>query len=455
MIADLDVAVPVAIACLIVSALCSGTEIALFSIRRLARGQLAQGKRFTDRRILDMLERPRRVTEALLIGSEGSNAVLAVLAFAVLRQHYALGPAMGLAIAVALPLIVLVTDITANTLAGKAPLAWTRLCVLALDVLRIAVLPLRLVIRAATAVVLGPFGAAARQRPAHDLSEEEFRTLVDAGSVQGQVDARERRLIHRVFEFNDKDVSQVMTPRDRIFALSYELPAQRLVKELAARGFSRVPIYQRSLDNVRGILNAKDLVRTAAGQPLGRPLGDLLHEPLFVPRTTPVKRLFLTFKQKKVHMAIVVSEYGKVLGLVTMDDLLAQIFGRLRDERTVLQDTIPPGRALRVPEARTDLASGPIAVPGAGGARDGRDPPGGIEADATPRGARDPAIPTPAEDDRSGPMIQPDPSPGAANRALDPPPRPVHDADEVTPPATDLAELQRTGSGLGDRGSSS
>src|SRR5262245_58579572 len=128
---------------------------------------------------------------------------------------------------------------------------------------------------------------------------------------------------------------------------------QRLTREVASRGFSRVPIYQKSLDNVRGILNAKDLVRTAAGQPVNRPLGELLHEPLFVPRTTPVKRLFLTFKQKKVHMAIVVSEYGKVLGIVTMDDLLAQIFGALRDERAELQSSIPPGRLrVRTPPGR-------------------------------------------------------------------------------------------------------
>jgi putative hemolysin len=449
---DLELVVPIAIACLIGSALCSATEIALFSIRRLERGQLAQSKRLLDRRILAMLERPRRVTETLLIGSEACNAVLAVLAFAKLRERFALWPAMGLAIAVALPLIVLITDITANTLAGKAPLAWSRLCVLPLDALRVAVLPLRLVIRAATAVVLGPFGAAARHRPSHDLSEEEFRTLVDAGSVQGQVDPRERRLIHRVFEFNDKNVGQVMTPRDRIFALSYDLPAQRLVKELAARGFSRVPIYQRSLDNVRGILNAKDLVRTTAGQPLGRPLGELLHEPLFVPRTTPVKRLFLTFKQKKVHMAIVVSEYGKVLGLVTMDDLLAQIFGRLRDERADLQDTIPPWRGARMLEARTDIATGPIPAVGAGGARDPHGASGGEVGPAG--GPREPAAPTPADDERSGPLIQPDLSPGASIGVLDPPPRPVHDADEVTPPATDLGELQRTGQGSGDGGSS-
>ena len=342
----------------------------------------------------------------------------------------------------------------AKTLAAKAPLVWSRLCAFPLSVFALIAAPARMVVQAVTGLVLKPLGVVARPRPEHDLSEEEFRTLVDAGSAQGQVDARERRLIHRVFEFNDKNVGQVMTPRERIFALSYDLPAQRLVKEVAARGFSRVPIYQKSLDNIRGILNAKDLVRTTAGQPLGRPLGELLHEPLFVPRTTPVKRLFLTFKQKKVHMAIVVSEYGKVLGLVTMDDVLAQIFGRLRDERTVLQDTIPPGRGLRVPEARSDVATGPIAAPRAGGARDGRDAPAGSEADAA-RGAPEPAAPTPADDDRSGPLIQPDASPGAENPALDPPPRPIHDVDEVTPPATDLADLQRPGQGRDDRESSS
>jgi len=403
-IGELEVAVPLAIACLAVSAFCAGTEVALFSIRRLERGQLAQSQRFTDRRILALLERPRPLIVTVLIGTQACNAVLGVLAFLVLRQRFAAWPALWLAIAIAAPLIVLVTEITARTVAAKAPLAWSRLCVLPLSGFALVVAPVRLVIQAITAVVLAPFGGAVRQRPAQDLSEEEFRTLVDAGSVQGQVDARERRLIHRVFEFSDKNVGQVMTPRDRIFALSYDLPAQRLVKEVAARGFSRVPIYQRSLDNIRGILNAKDLVRTTAGKPLGRPLGELLHEPLFVPRTTPVKRLFLTFKQKKVHMAIVVSEYGKVLGLVTMDDLLAQIFGVLRDERAELQNTIPPGRAPRVAAEVRDIATGPIGAPG-------------------------PAV-------------------------LDPPPRPIHVVDEVTPPATDIAEFQRSGQG-DDRGRSS
>jgi putative hemolysin len=275
----------------------------------------------------------------------------------------------------------------------------------------------RWVVQGATAVILRPLGDAVRARPARDLSEEEFKNLIDAGSAQGQVDARERRLIHRVFEFNDKNVGQVMTPRERIFALAYDLPAQRLVREIATRGFSRVPIYQKSLDNVRGIVNAKDLVRAAAGQPLGRPLAELLHEPLFVPRTTPVKRLFLTFKQKKVHMAIVVSEYGKVLGLVTMDDLLAQIFGALRDERAELQNTIPP-----------PMNKGRARTPAAGVATDGAVPEPALAPELSESVARG--------EDGSGP-----------NRMLDPPVRPIHEVDEVTPPAIDVAELVRGDAG--------
>jgi CBS domain containing-hemolysin-like protein len=430
-IADLSLAIPLAIACVVISAFCAGTEVALFSIRRLEREQLAQGKRFSDRRITAMLERPRRLIATVLVGNEACNALLAVLAFEVLYRHYGEWTSFWLAIAVALPVIVLVTEITAKTLAGKAPLGWSRLCVLPLAAFSLIVTPVRLVVQGFATLLLRPLGVAARPRATRDLSEAEFRTLVDAGSAQGQVDARERRLIHRVFEFNDKNVGQVMTPRERIFALSYDLPAQRLVKELAARGFSRVPIYQKSLDNVRGILNAKDLVRTTAGQPLGRPLGELLHEPLFVPRTTPVKRLFLTFKQKKVHMAIVVSEYGKVLGLVTMDDLLSQIFGVLRDERAELQNSVPMRRVpAAASEVKPDAGTGPVLAPV-------------IVDEAVPlvRPADDDLVHR--GDDRSGPVTPPDSTLGTGLGVLDPPPRPIHVVDEVTPPATDLHELTR------------
>ena len=402
-LSQLSVAIPLATLCVLVSGFCSGSEVALFSLRRIDREQLAHSDSALDRRIIKLLERPRRLIATVLIGNEAFNSVLAVLALIVVghlvhvRSPWALA---ALALGVSLPLIVLVAEVASKTIAAKAPLTWARLCVLPLSAFAVVVTPLRLVVSFVAEILLRPLGDGARTRPARDLSEQEFRSLVDAGSAQGQVDARERRLIHRVFEFSDKNVGQVMTPRDRIFALSYDLPMQRLVKEIAARGFSRVPIYQKSLDNVRGIVNAKDLVNVATGQPTTRPLNDLLHEPLFVPRTTPIKRLFLTFKQKKVHMAIVVSEYGKVLGLVTMDDLLAQIFGVIRDERAALQAS---NANLKPPRARTP------GIPGAA-----------VGYDTGP-------IPKETSD---------------GNDMLDPPPRAIFPEDEVTPPAVDVEELR-------------
>jgi hypothetical protein len=155
-----------------------------------------------------------------------------------------------------------------------------------------------------------------------------------------------------------------------------------------------------------------------------RPLADLLHEPLFVPRTTPIKRLFLTFKQKKVHMAIVVSEYGKVLGLVTMDDLLAQIFGVLRDERAALQQSIKPG-SRRAPTPLPGVPAGPM--------RDDQSVP--VRADSDPGKADSGPVGTiQREDTRPGSDV---------NGILDPPPlhSPVHPPEEITPPAVDISDL--------------
>jgi hypothetical protein len=245
-----------------------------------------------------------------------------------------------------------------------------------------------------------------------------------------------------------------------------------------------VPIYQKSLDNVRGVINAKDLVRAAAGLVQNRPLAELLHEPLFVPRTTPVKRLFLTFKTRKVHMAVVVSEYGKVLGLVTMDDLLAQIFGVLRDERAALQDA--PGRQSRVRTPARGVVPQPIVnEPGSQPVADDSGPvpkerltpqaseqsaPVPLATDVASDATGPTSIATLAEPEEDKPARAPsqlggprtDPAmvipkrpatdPGIAESAIPAGLRPsaehaipIYPAEELTPPAVDAAELAAEG----------
>jgi putative hemolysin len=320
----------------LLSAFFSGTEVAIFGLRRVERDQMSKSDRAVDRRALTLLTVPRQLIAAVLIGNELVNSYVAVLVLGVTIYWMPTEPLWlwaVVAVGISLPILVLFGEVTPKSLALASPLTWVRVAVSPLALIVNLVTPLRYILQGFADRVCALVGAAPKKGGSHDMSPAEFRNLVDAGSAQGQVNARERRLIHRVFEFSDKNVGQIMTPRDRMFALSFDLPMARLAKEIIARGFSRVPIYQKSLDNIRGIINAPGLA-------------ELLHEPLFVPRTTPVKRLFLTFKQKKVHFALVVNEYGKVLGVVTMDDVLSQLFGVLRDERERQQSA---GRKMRTP----------------------------------------------------------------------------------------------------------
>ena len=393
---------------LVCSAFFSAAEVALFALRRVDREQLSRTDKPGDLVVLGLLAHPKRLVESLLIGDQTLTMMVAAIGTALFAHGlpdvapWLIAVIAALAIA---PVVMVVAEVLPRTLAIKAPITWARGAARPLSLIAIVLTPFRFVVHGLAEILAFPLGGSGRPRATGDLSEEEFRTLVDAGSAQGQVDARERRLIHKVFEFGDKNVGQVMTPREKVFALSYDLPMARLTKEVAARGFSRVPIYQRSLDNVRGILNAKDLVLATAGQAPARTLSELLHEPLFVPRTTPVARLFRTMKQKKVHMAIVVSEYGKLLGLVTMDDLLIQLFGAIQDERANLQGTRDRGRGGRTPLPgtlpATTAGGGQVMVTAAGASLVGMDLPGdersaedGVGAGEPAGGERAPTAPT-------------------------------------------------------------
>ncbi len=377
---DLGWLIPLGVVLLGVSAFLTATEVALFSLRRVDREQMARSGRGRDAAVLALLDKPRRLVATVLVTNDAVNAGLAVIGLGMVARIWpdcTVWECAAIAAGGVLPLTLLIGEVLPRTLAQKAPMAWARASARPLQVAWVLAAPVRWVVHGTSDLLLKPFGDLNKVRP-RDLSEEEFKKLVDAGSAQGQVDQRERRLIHRVFEFGDKSVGQIMTPRDKVFALSYDLPMARLVKEVAARGFSRVPIYTRSLDNVRGILNAKDLVLAATGQSTGRALGEVLHDALFVPRTTPVGRMFRLFKQKKIHIALVVNEYGKLLGIVTMDDVLGQLFGDIRDERSPLQAAVRKARVGgRTPVPGRD--TGPVgkveasAVVAAGEAHDAAD----------------------------------------------------------------------------------
>ncbi len=333
---DVGVSLLILVGLLATSAFFSGSEVAMFGLRRVDRAQLLRSESRFDALIVRLISRPKRLIATLLIGNEAVNiAVSAVMAGVVSAVFVGRGEVeIGLiATAIAVLLLLFIGEITPKTVAIKRPLRWVRKAIRPLWLFYVVVGPVRVVVRFVANIILWPVGGANQGAGPRDLSESELLALVDAGSADGEVDARERRLIHKVFEFGDKRVAQAMQRVETLFSLSYSLPMARLVREVAKRGYSRVPIYNRRRDNIVGILHAKDLVIAGTGIGGPRKLSEMLKEPLFVPPTTPVELMFRIFKRRKTHMALVVDEYGKLIGLVTMEDLLEELFGEIRDER--------------------------------------------------------------------------------------------------------------------------
>src|SRR5881628_4032471 len=156
------------------------------------------------------------------------------------------------------------------------------------------------------------------------ISAEEILLLMQEGQEKGVFDKTEQELIHSVFEFTDMSVKEVMVPRPKMCAIAVDMPTPDLLKYIDENKFSRYPVYRKGLNELLGILYLKDLLsQVAAGKPLN--LKELLHPVYYVPEAMKVSVLLKEMQRRRIHMAIVVNEYGSVEGLVTLEDLIEEI----------------------------------------------------------------------------------------------------------------------------------
>ena len=163
------------------------------------------------------------------------------------------------------------------------------------------------------------------------VSEEEIKHLVKEGRQQGVLDQTEMEIIHSVFEFTDTPVRKVMVPRPKIFALDADTPPSEVGSLIVESGFSRIPVYEGSIDHVVGVVYVKDALRLLEKrQPVV--IRKILHPVHLVPETKKVGELLKELQKRRSHMAVVVDEHGSVSGLVTLEDLLEQIVGEIQDE---------------------------------------------------------------------------------------------------------------------------
>ena len=181
----------------------------------------------------------------------------------------------------------------------------------------------RLIVRAATKghAVRGPF-----------VTEEELKLLLYVGEQEGIVEQEEREMIHGILEMTDKAVREVMVPRIDVVAAEHTDSIADVIRVIIEHGYSRIPIYEESIDNIVGVVYAKDLLRHGVVGDDQRPLTEIARQPYFTPEAKHVGELLREMKERKVHIAVVVDEHGGTAGIVTFEDLIEEIVGPIRDE---------------------------------------------------------------------------------------------------------------------------
>ncbi len=333
--AAIGIQIAVIVVCLLFAAFASASETALTGVRRSRIHQLAeQSNGGSADVVVGILKEPHRFLITLLVLNSlaivVSTSMATELALAILPPN----PAWVRAVATAFimsAIVLLFADVTPKVLAiqntERAALVLARPVRTLILVLR----PITAVLDAvSSALVRLVGGSTVALDPRY--SEEELRLLVDVGSEQGVLENEEREMIHGVFEFGDTLVREVMRPRLDVIALPADSTVDTALPVIYASGHSRIPVYDRSIDNVVGVLYVKDLLRLLQSPARPTNLRDLVRPPVFVAESQLVAQALQEMRAKKTHLAIVLDEYGGTAGIVSIEDILEEIVGDIQDE---------------------------------------------------------------------------------------------------------------------------
>lgn len=326
----------VAVVLLLGSAFFSMSESSVFSLGRHQREKLQHEGRRSIVLIERLLREPYKIIITILLADEVFNiAYSSVIALMVRRVFTGLSPELlGLvSVLIAAPTLLIIGEIGPKTIGVKFPRLVSTVVAYPLTWMHFALAPVRLVIMVISVGITRLFGVRLGQEDSAERGPEEMEALVGLGGEQGVITETEIMLASRLFKLDGYKAHVIMTPVVECFFLPSTTSigdARRLVKD---KGFSRTPVYSDTRDNILGLLYAKDLLTRSVD--CSRGIDTMLRPPYFIPRTKGAFELLTEFQQRRLHMAIVVDEYGRVDGVVTMEDILELLFGEFEDERRV------------------------------------------------------------------------------------------------------------------------
>lgn len=310
------------------SALISGAEVALFSLTRteIEIDPDAETKPFKI--VLQLLDRPKKLLATILVANNFINIAVVIL-FAYLGDFLfgaIANPKLKfvLEVVVVTFLILLFGEILPKIYASRNSVKFACLMAYPLKVLDVILSPISLPMRGVT---LGIHKKLGRQKS--NLSVDQLSQALELTSNE-DTSKEEKKILQGIVSFGNTDTKQVMRPRIDIFALNIEAAYQHILPDIVKHGYSRIPVYEENVDHIKGILYVKDLLPY-----LDRKQFDwtrLLRAPFFVPENKKLDDLMAEFQEKKVHLAVVVDEYGGTSGLISLEDIIEEIVGDISDE---------------------------------------------------------------------------------------------------------------------------
>lgn len=318
------------IAALILSALSSASETALTSLSRIKLKNLIEEGDQKAVEIDQLLSNPNVFLSTILIVNNVAVVVASSMATVIaLSFSQTLGELIS---TIAMSLVILIfCEITPKTAAVQNPLRWARQLS---GFVRGAAWLLRPVVwglSAITNTLVRMMGGQIKHRGPF-ITEEELRLLVTVGEEEGVLEEEETEMIHSVFEFADTTVREVMIPRIDMVTLESDVTVDEAVDFAIQGGFSRIPVFEETIDNILGVLYVKDMLKQLREDHDTLLIRDMLRPAHYVPETKKLDDVLREMRQQHVHMVIVIDEYGSVAGLATIEDLVEEIFGEIQDE---------------------------------------------------------------------------------------------------------------------------
>lgn len=322
----------IVIACVVLAAVASSAETALTAIPRLTARSLEEHASPASRGVARLRRDPTLFLSTILI----INSVALIVASSVgtlLLVHLFGTPTGGILATVGVSITVLIfSELTPKNIAVRKPQQVALLLAGPVTLMAFVLRPVIIVLGWIVAGIMRILGQGGYNKPTPIITEEELRQIVTVSEAEGVLEEEEHDMIRGIFEFGETTVGEVKVPRVDMTTIPVTTPLLEALDVILQQGHSRIPVYEENIDNIVGILYDKDLLKYVRENHLDVDLRDVVREALYVPESKKVDEFFRELQRKKVHIAIVLDEYGGTNGLVTLEDLLEEIVGEIQDE---------------------------------------------------------------------------------------------------------------------------